>query len=301
MRRYIEMTQASKRPHTPHSAPSKTRSRSTPTFSSATLAPQSRTIVATRIAHVLASCIAVITVFATPASASDYSHTCSSADGLYETQDGKLYARADVTQTEIPYQPIAPERLLAERNGYCIAQGKKYEFQLKTYTLDVRITVGSEPRDLRLNCELAADGLPAAYRCEKEVVTVRNQPDYADPELVSPPAPATNLWLHNGSKLRLEATGNARRFLYVEPRRAMLEVGATPGGVVFEGTRTGSAYSGTAYVYSRQCGRTGYAVSGTVSEDDRVVRLTGNAPILADDCRPTSTKPDTLVFTFVDK
>ena len=113
-----------------------------------------------RLAHNLARCIVAFAVLATPAKASDYSHTCISADGLYETQDGKLYARADVTQTEIPYQPIAPERLLAERNGYCIAQGKKYEFQLKTYTLDVRITVGGEPRDLRLNCELAADGLP---------------------------------------------------------------------------------------------------------------------------------------------
>lgn len=248
----------------------------------------------------LALCL--LTTAAPAALASDYAHNCISADGGYEWNDGALYARDDVSRTEIPYAPAGEERVLAERSGYCLSKGQRFAFQHKTYTMDVRIEVKGTPQTLRLECELASDGLPAASACEKEVVTVRTQPDYASPEQVSKPIPAGNVWMHNGSRVTLVSSGTARRFIYIQPRRGMAGAGAKPGDVVFEGERTGNVYQGTAYIFSIHCGKRGYAVEGTVSEDDRVVRMTGNAPLVKPDtCEVSGTKPDVLVFSFLDK
>ena len=51
----------------------------------------------------------------------------------------------------------------------------------------------------------------------------------------------------------------------------MIAAGARAGDVVFEGSREGATYSGTAYIFSNSCGQVGYPVAGNVSSDERSV------------------------------
>lgn len=108
-------------------------------------------------------------------------------------------------------------------------------------------------------------------------------------------------WDHNGSEVGLFPSGNDRVFRYTKPRVGLEEVGVTPGTVLFVGRRSADTYSGQAYVFSTRCGPQAYFVSGTVSEDQRTVTLQGDVPLRYDAlCRATASRPDTLVFTFIE-
>ena len=108
-------------------------------------------------------------------------------------------------------------------------------------------------------------------------------------------AQSTSFWNHNGSTVKLEASGNARRFYYVEPRTGLA---AKPGDLLFEGQRNGSRYIGTAYLFSEICGPIGYAVDGVVGNNDRMVTLTGTAPRRNAQCQVMAYFQDQLVFSF---
>lgn len=120
------------------------------------------------------------------------------------------------------------------------------------------------------------------------------------PFAVAPPPPTGaggSLWEHNGSLLRLRAEGRRRVFVYLQTRAG---VPARPGDVLFDGERNGSAYRGTAYLFSSQCGRIGYAVAGPVAPDDRSVALRGDAPVRdRRSCGLVGYSSDQLVFRFV--
>lgn len=250
-------------------------------------------------AAAIAATSIMLAAFAGNALASDYSHECRSADGRYEINDGTLAATGQ-SERAIPYDTVR-ETVLSERLGYCLSQGGKFEFAAKTYVVTIRFREDGRPVERDLMCELSADGLPAAYACEKEVVT---RDFKAEPKSGHPPSAvsgaSSSTWSHNGSQMRLEASGQQRRFVYVRPRKGMLAAGATPGDSVFEGRREGLTYTGTAYVFSRACGKTAYPVSGAVSDDQRRVVLTGEAPILSADCRPRAHKPDRLIFDLIE-
>jgi len=145
-------------------------------------------------------------------------------------------------------------------------------------------------------CELASDGLPAAYKCDREVVTLDTK---SDQSVVPPPTPNASIWDHNGSRLRLESSGSERRFVYEQPRRGMRDAGAAPGDTVFEGRREGRTYTGTAYIFSKACGKVAYQVAGNISQDERQVVLEGQAPSLGADCKTRSYKRDELVFELI--
>jgi hypothetical protein len=113
--------------------------------------------------------------------------------------------------------------------------------------------------------------------------------------LVAGQANAANVWRHNGSVLRLEADGPVRKFYYMTPSPGLP---ASAGALLFEGTKSGNTYSGTAYVFSTKCGSVGYPVTGTVSEDQRSIAMTGDAPQRDANCKTKGTRSDTLVFTF---
>jgi hypothetical protein len=106
--------------------------------------------------------------------------------------------------------------------------------------------------------------------------------------------------MHNGSVVRLSASGSKRDFYYVSPRQGLLDVGVRPGELLFTGKRSGNAYAGTAYIFNKRCGPIGYAVSGEVGQDDRSVTMRGQAPKVDANCQIIATKDDTLTFTFVD-
>jgi len=118
------------------------------------------------------------------------------------------------------------------------------------------------------------------------------------PEQPSTQRPGT-YWDHNGSTVRLEASeSGGRRFYYYQPRKGMLDAGARPGDLVFEGRRIGNRYEGKAYAFKGHCGTLDYQVSGEVSNDDQTVVLTGRAPQLDSACKPTGSAPDRLVFSY---
>ena len=71
-----------------------------------------------------------------------------------------------------------------------------------------------------------------------------------------------------------------------------------PGSVLFEGSRAGNNYQGTAYLFSSTCPATGYPVDGSLQDDGTTIVLNGKSPVLGPDCKPVNSKPERLVFLF---
>jgi hypothetical protein len=110
-----------------------------------------------------------------------------------------------------------------------------------------------------------------------------------------------SLWDHNESIVGLFADGASRVFRYHEPRIGMQEEGVVSGTLLFSGTKSGTTYSGTAYVFSRRCrGPHPYHVDGTAADDGRAITLYGTAPAGFDAaCRPVVYRQDALQFNFL--
>ncbi len=103
-------------------------------------------------------------------------------------------------------------------------------------------------------------------------------------------------WNHNGSTMKLVADGARRRFYYEDPRPAIRDSGVASGTLLFDGSRLGTTYSGTARIFSSRCGTVRYTVSGPIGEDERSVTLFGQAPQLGASCEVTGYRADTLLF-----
>jgi hypothetical protein len=98
--------------------------------------------------------------------------------------------------------------------------------------------------------------------------------------------------------MRLRAEGTSRSFEYVVPRAGLREVGVLAGTVLFEGSQTADQYSGTAYLFSKNCGRIGYPVKGPASKNQGKVRLSGRAPKRNSKCKTVGHRDDVLLFNF---
>lgn len=263
-------------------------------------------------------------VAAPPANASDYSNVCRTADGAYEIDDGELRSvdPAGKQTPAIPYTRVR-ETVLAHETGHCLseaAKGQTFKYEAKSSALRVAFTDGGQKREVDFICELAADGLPAAYNCDRRVVTAKSDGGKgearradatrtsseparaAEPRAAAEPAAKASVpgrsWLHNGSVMRLEGTGSERRFVYEAPRAGIRKVGAKPGTLLFEGQLDGQRYAGTAYVFAEGCPPQPYPVTGRLSDGGRRVVMTGKAPRLGPSCNATGTRDDTLVFTW---
>lgn len=230
--------------------------------------------------------------------ASDYSHDCRSSDGQWQMWDEGLSASGDANQTQIPYTTLK-DTVLSRREGYCLSKGQKFGFAAKTYVRRIKFKHQGQSYEVDMLCEMASDGLPAAYSCEKEVVTLDTQQSGGGSSAGAGGSSSTALWTHNGSLMRLDANGKRRTFSYENPRPGMRKAGAKPGDIVFEGERDGQLYYGTAYIYSKSCGRQGYAVEGRVTAGDRGVILEGEAPVLDSGCNVKGTRRDVLRFDYV--
>lgn len=239
---------------------------------------------------------AVWFAWALSAQAGDYIHMCRTADPRFEIHDETLYAKADSNQTAIAYQTL-DKNTVSERRGYCMARGKRYGFEAQNYTLRIRFQYQGSTIETRADCELASDGLPAAFTCEREVVEFQSGPNGGGGSTAGGPT----LWNHNGSLMRLEADGAIRRFVYDQPRPGMVRAGARPGDIVFEGQRNGATYVGTAYIFSKSCGRVPYPVAGNVSTDQRAVVVEGQAPRLGAGCNVKSYRRDRLSFELIGR
>nr|WP_321454514.1 hypothetical protein [uncultured Cohaesibacter sp.] len=114
------------------------------------------------------------------------------------------------------------------------------------------------------------------------------------------PAFADSCWWHNGSLMRLVAQGNSRWFYYEHPRAGLA---VEPGTLLFNGTKQGNWYSGTARVFSKYCPGTPmeYYVEGPVAADQLRVTVQGSREIHRR-CAPTGRwTTDTLVFTYAQR
>ena len=109
------------------------------------------------------------------------------------------------------------------------------------------------------------------------------------------PDTTTSLWEHNSSIVLLEATGVGWKIVYEEPDA---DVPVKRGTLLFEGTKLGDTYSGTAYRFSRNCGSYKYDVKGPVSPDQSIMTLYGKAPILSG-CKVSGYRDDVLVFRYL--
>ncbi len=111
---------------------------------------------------------------------------------------------------------------------------------------------------------------------------------------------ADSCWEHNGSLMRLKASGNQRWFYYENPRPVLRAAGVTSGTLLFEGEKTGNWYSGEARVFSRFCPGEPlvYRVAGPVRSDQLQVTMRGTREVYKK-CQPTGRfVEDTLTFTY---
>jgi S1-C subfamily serine protease len=103
-------------------------------------------------------------------------------------------------------------------------------------------------------------------------------------------------WSHNGSLMQVSVEGEARTITYLQPRPGMVEAGAKSGDVVFVGKIEGGRLAGTAFLFSKKCGRISYLVAGTESVSGTEIVLQGRAPRVSTNCQVISTSPDELIF-----
>jgi hypothetical protein len=114
------------------------------------------------------------------------------------------------------------------------------------------------------------------------------------------PAFADSCWDHNGSVMRLKASGAARTFVYEFPRQGLAAAGIRAGTLLFSGERRGAQMSGLARVYSSQCRGeyTEYYVEGPIEGDVRIV-MQGTRETVRN-CQSTgNVVVDTLVFSYL--
>ncbi|WP_026380906.1 hypothetical protein [Afifella pfennigii] len=114
------------------------------------------------------------------------------------------------------------------------------------------------------------------------------------------PSLADSCWDHNGSLLRLKASGNQRWLYYERPRATLRQAGVGPGTLLFDGRKVGNRYEGNIRRFSRFCPGEPlvYWVEGPVRSDQLQVTLFGSYEV-HERCQPTgSMASDRLVFTY---
>lgn len=110
-----------------------------------------------------------------------------------------------------------------------------------------------------------------------------------------------SLWDVDGSSVILKADPNlpGRKFYFCQPGGSARSEGARAGNLFFSGQRSGNRYSGTAYVNSGRCGSFSYSVSGSVTDGDRGVSLSGQRPIIDESsCKVSSYRSTNFTLTY---
>lgn len=117
---------------------------------------------------------------------------------------------------------------------------------------------------------------------------------------VSVPACADSCWNHNGSLMRLIASGDSRTFIYEVPRSGLASIGVRRGDVLFTGHATGTSYEGIARIFSTECPgeTTQYGVSGPILPGEKQVILYGSRQTYRK-CESTDRRvQDKLIFNY---
>lgn len=282
---------------------------------------------------------AAILIGGGPATASDHSDRCDSSDGRFVVEEGSLYdaeAYRLGSAKALPFRVLS-ETVEAEEVGYCIswakeASGRRFEFRYRRSVERIAFEIDGTAREAEMRCVLEGDGLPAAFECDRKVVTrhmgvvtpISTPPATSSGESGGPdgaggsaelaraidaaidgkpggPVPVSTthdagVWEHNGSMLALIADGDDRRFNYTQPRAGLLPNGVEVGTLLFAGRMEGTSLVGRARIFTRSCGELSYPVRGAFENGGARLVLTGKVPRVDTDCRPTAWADDRLVF-----
>jgi len=114
-------------------------------------------------------------------------------------------------------------------------------------------------------------------------------------------AHADSCWDHNGSLMRLQASGNERWFYYEIPRQVLRDAGVQRGTLLFNGQKDGNWYSGIARRFSKFCpgNPLEYFVEGPVRSDQLKVTVRGTREVHKKCVATGNMAVDELVFTYV--
>jgi hypothetical protein len=100
--------------------------------------------------------------------------------------------------------------------------------------------------------------------------------------------------------------GTHRQIYYDDPRPGLKEVGVKQGTLLFDGVVDGTALSGTAFVFAKECDPLSFAVTGKLTGDGKRITLNGKAPRIGmrrvagvgwADCRALPSLYDCMVAT----
>jgi hypothetical protein len=121
------------------------------------------------------------------------------------------------------------------------------------------------------------------------------------PSAPSSTATATQatLWDHNGSTMVLRSEAARLIMEYEMPRKGMQQVGVRKGDNLLTCSRDGSNLSCTTRIFHPRCGKHDFAAEGRFSDNDRTIRIQGDAPRLDDSCRENGRKPQNWTFTYL--
>jgi hypothetical protein len=222
-------------------------------------------------------------------------HECRDASGKVAID---LYSNSNkvrvLDEKELPYNFLS-KLVITEKVSFCVSRKdqKRYEMHDRKYLMQISYE-GSD--NTILLCEDAFDSSPASAECDGEDVTKDFK--LSGWTKVSSDAP---LYEHNKSIMSLLVTGSSIRLAYKTPRPGMEKVGVRRGDTLFDGTIDGSAISGTARIFTPNCGVHTYDVSGSASADRSKIELVGFLPVLGEGCRVVGTKKDSLSFNRVDE
>ncbi len=118
-----------------------------------------------------------------------------------------------------------------------------------------------------------------------------------DPDLPLTPPP----WDHNGSKMSVTIINDVLNIHYIEPRKAMMEVGVRMNSLLLDGKVTGDIVTGTARIFAQKCGIVTYPVTGSITSNQQQILVVGMAPVInRQTCEMTKMIPDPLLFNIVD-
>lgn len=106
------------------------------------------------------------------------------------------------------------------------------------------------------------------------------------------------VWMYGGAPLRAEVQDLSVRFFADGAQSGQdASSGAGLSKPLFDGRNiSDTAYAGSAYAFSKQCGDVPFRVQGNVSRDGGRLELTGQRPELDDKCGVTGHRQETLVF-----
>ena len=107
-----------------------------------------------------------------------------------------------------------------------------------------------------------------------------------------------SFWAHNRSIMYMLEDGTRRHIYYDDPRPGLKEVGVEQGTLLFDGAVNGTALSGTAYVFAKDCHPLAFSAKGKLTREGKLITLSGKAPGIGTKCSIAGSKQETLIFDF---